>query len=204
MSETHDEPIKRYKVGRVLDKHGLYDTHSTLADRWLGEDGEAQSLRTLADEINVEILRQKMEAAGMDPLEGEADNAYQLLTGDDVSVGMSAQQRNRLEHAGIEVEDLEGDFVTHQAVYTYLTKALDVSKEQSDDLDPVEKHRQRIQRLQSRTEAVSEDSLEELTKADEITLGRHNVSLDIQVYCHECNSQHDVATLLQNGGCQCR
>lgn len=197
------EPVKRYKVGRVLDKYGLEDVHAELPARWLGENGDAQSLRELAADINVALLRQAMEAAGMDPLEGEAENAYQLLTGDDVSVGMSAQQRNRLEHEGVDVEELENDFVTHQAVYTYLTKALGVSKEKTDDTDPVEKHRQRIQRLQSRTEAVTEDSLAELTKADDITLGQHNVALDIQIYCHDCNSQFDVATLLQNGGCQC-
>jgi len=40
---------KQYKVGRVLDEYDPEEFHSQLPDRWLGTDGEAHSLRTLAD-----------------------------------------------------------------------------------------------------------------------------------------------------------
>jgi hypothetical protein len=203
MSENVSGPNRRYKVGRVLSEYDLLDLHEELPDRWLGEREEAMSLRELADHLNVAILERAMEEAGTDPLEGEAENAYRLLTDDEVSVGVSTQQRNRLEREGVDVGALEDDFVTHQAVHTYLTEALDVSKGRGDDTDPVEKHEQRVQRLQARTEAVTENSLSELTNAGDLTLGEHNVVVDLQVYCRDCGSQFDVATLFRQGGCDC-
>jgi hypothetical protein len=203
MSENVDEPNSRYKVGRVLSEYDLPDLHAELPDLWLGDSGEPMSLRDLADHINIAVLRRAMEEAGVDPLDGEAENAYRLLTDDEVSVGVRTQQRNRLDRDGIDVETIESDFVTHQAVHTYLTDVLEVSKETSDHANPVEKHEQRIQRLRSRTEAVSENSLSELVNDDELTLGEHNVVVDLQVYCRDCATQYDIATLFREGGCDC-
>lgn len=204
MSENVGEPNSRYKVGRVLSEYDLPDLHAELPDLWLGDSGEPMSLRDLADHINIAVLRRAMEEAGIDPLEGEAENAYRLLTDDEVSVGVRTQQRNRLGRDGIDVETIESDFVTHQAVHTYLTDVLEVSKEKSEHANPVEKHEQRIQRLRSRTEAVSENSLSELVHDDELTLGEHNVVVDLQVYCRDCGTQYDIATLFREGGCDCQ
>ncbi|MEF8781965.1 MAG: hypothetical protein V5A39_01330 [Haloarculaceae archaeon] len=204
MSENVGEPNSRYKVGRVLSEYDLSNLHARLPDLWLGDGEESMSLRELADHINVALLRQAMVDAGVDPLEGEAENAYRLLTADDVSAGVRTQQRNRLEREGIDIEPLESDFVTHQAVHTYLTDVLDVSKEKSGHADPVEKHEKRIQRLRSRMEAVSENSLSELVNAGDLTLGEHNVVVNLQVYCRDCGSQSDISTLFREGGCDCQ
>ena len=203
MPDETGEPKQRYKVGRVLAAYDLEGLHAELPDLWLGADGDALSLRDLADRLNVAVLRQAMERAGADPLEGEAENAYRLLTDDGVSVGVRTQQRNRLERAGVDIDDLEDDFVTHQAVYTYLTQALEVSKADTDETDPLEKHEQRIQRLRSRTDAVTENSLDELTESEELTLGEYSLVIDLQVYCRDCDSQYDITTLFETGGCDC-
>jgi hypothetical protein len=203
MPENVSEPNTTYKVGTVLSSYDLLDLHAELPAMWLGETGEAKSLRDLADEINIAVLRRAMERAGTDPLEGEAANAYRLLTGDDVSAGVRTQQRNRLEREGVAVDELDGDFVTHQAVYTYLTKGLGVSKDTTDNTDPLEKHEQRIQRLRSRTEAVTESSLSELDNADEITLVSCDTNVDIRIYCQDCQTQYDLTDLLRAGGCNC-
>lgn len=202
MDGETEAPNERYKVGKVVSKHGLDDLHAELPARWVGDGRESQSLRDLADEINTAILGAVMDDAGLDPLEGEVQNAYRLLTGDDVSAGMRTQQRNRLEHEGVDVDALEDDFVTHQAVYMYLKEALGVSKDSDESTAGVEKHSERINRLRSRTEAVTQGSLEALA-GDEITLGDHDAIVDIQVYCHDCGTQSDVATLLEAGGCDC-
>ncbi|WP_340100316.1 rod-determining factor RdfA [Salinibaculum salinum] len=193
----------RYKVGRVLSEHDLLDLHEALPELWAGDGDESASLRALAERINVALMRQAMEEAGMDPLDGEAENAYRLLTDDDVSVGVRTQQRNRLERAGVDVDELETEFVTHQAVYTYLTKALGVTKDETDDTDPIEKHQQRIQRLRSRTAAVMENSLSELQNDGTISLGSFDTTVDLRVYCQDCESQYELSSLLQRGGCEC-
>lgn len=202
MSTSVEEPNTDYKVGRVLSESGLEELHAALPRRWLGESGDAVSLRDLADEINIALVRVAMERAGADPLKGEADNAYRLLTDDDVSAGVRTQQRNRLEREGIDVDGLESDFVTHQAVYTYLTKGLGVSKD-TDDTDPVAKHEERLQRLRNRTLAVMENSLSELRESDQFSLGSFDAVVDLRVYCRDCETQFDLTDLFQGGGCNC-
>jgi hypothetical protein len=194
---------RTYKVGRVMAEYDLSDLHDRLPGLWLGESGDELSLRDLANRINVALVRAALERAGEDPLDGEAENVYRLLNGDDVSTGVRIQQRNRLERDGVDVDDLEADFVTHQAVHTYLTKGLDVSKESADDTEPLEKHETRIQRLRNRLNAVMEQSLEELETAGELSTGDIDATVSLQIYCADCETQYDLPELLQNGGCDC-
>lgn len=203
MTDAALDPNERYKVGKVVSRYGLTTFHEELPDRWLGEGRDARSLRELADELNVSVLRAAMEAADLEPLDGEVQNAYRLLTAEDVSSGMRTAKRNELERAGVDVESVEGDFVTHQAIYTYLTQVLDVSKEDRDDRDPVQKHATRINRLRSRTEAVTENSVDSLVEKDALAVGDPEVSVTIQVYCNQCSRQYPVSSLLTRGGCDC-
>jgi hypothetical protein len=195
---------RKYKVGDVLATYELADLHDRLPDLWLGESGEEVSLRDLADRINVAIVRAALERAGEDPLDGEAENVYRLLHGDDVSAGVQIQQENRLERTGIDVDTLKSGFVTHQAVHTYLTKGLDISKESSDQTDPIEKHETRIERLRNRLDAVVEQSLADLRKAGELSTGDVDATISIQVYCEDCGTQYELRELLQNGVCNCQ
>lgn len=197
------EGNRKYKVGRVMSAYDLADLHDRLPDLWLGNSGEEVSLRDLAKRVNVAIVRAALEQAGEDPLDGEAENVYRLLHDDDVSAGVRIQQRNRLERAGIDVDELESDFVTHQAVHTYLTKGLDIRKESTEETDPIEKHETRIQRLRNRLDAVMEQSLDELQNAGELSIGRVDTTVSLQVYCEDCETQYDLLELLHEDGCNC-
>lgn len=203
MGDDSRDVDERYKLGRIVSKYGLQTIHDELPARWLGKGRDAQSLRDLAEDVNVATLEAAMEDAGLDPLDGEVRNAYRLLTDDDVSTGMRTQQHNQLEHEGVDVHALRQDFITHQAVYSYLTDVLGVSKERDDSTPFVEKHSRRINRLRGRLEAVTDDSLDALTAADELMLGNYDVIVDVQVYCHDCGSQETIPTLLTDGGCDC-
>jgi hypothetical protein len=195
---------RKYKVGKVLTKYKLTDLHNKLAELWVGETGEEFSLRDLAERINVRIVRVSLERAGEDPLDGEAENVYRLLHGDDVSAGVQIQQENRLERAGIDVDELKNDFVTHQSVHTYLTKGLNVSKSSNNQTDPMEKRRIRIERLQNRLDAVVEQTLENLQNSGNLSAGDVDATVSIQVFCEDCGTQYDLFVLLQNGGCDCQ
>lgn len=191
------------KVGRVIEKYGLDGFGADLEAHWTGESDQQYSLRALADLFNQRVLEAALSEAGVRSLDGEVENRYRLLTDDDVSAGMRTQQRNQLEHDGIDVDAVTRDFVTHQAVYTYLVDALGVSKDRGESAASVEAHDDRINRLRGRTEAVAEDSLDALSAAGELTLGDSDVVVDVQVYCHDCGSQADISTLLESSGCEC-
>ncbi|WP_440009481.1 rod-determining factor RdfA [Halomicrococcus sp. SG-WS-1] len=194
----------RSKVQRVIDEYELAGMGEQLEAYWTGDDEEEYSLRELADVFNRAVLRAALDRAGASPLEGEVENTHRLLTDDSVSSGVRTETRNALARDGVAVEELEDDFVTHQAIHTYLTKHRGVSYESSaDETDQVEKSAETIQRLRTRTAAVTETTLENLETTDRITLGDFDVIVDVRVLCDTCGRSYTVDEILEDGGCGC-
>ncbi|WP_336000400.1 rod-determining factor RdfA [Halorientalis halophila] len=191
-----------YKVGKVIERYDLTGMGERLERRWLGADGESHSLRELAEEFNLAVLRAALEERGERPLDGEVETTYRALADEDTSSGDRTQVRRALERDGIDVEQLERDFVTHQAIHTYLTKGRGVQKK-NDGTDRVASIRETIQRLQSRLSAVTETSLTRLRDADVITLGEFEVLVTVDVVCRDCGAHRSIADLLDEQGCDC-
>ena len=203
MSEQPDQT--RSKVGRLIQEYEMDGVGQELEDRWLGRGYESQSLRSLADWFNERLLRAKIERGGGTPLDGEVANLYRLLSQDDVTAGMRVDAEAALERNDIDPETLQDEFVSHQAVHTYLTEFRGVSKEQATtDTDRIEKARTTIQRLQSRLIAVIESNLTQLRNSGRLALGDFNVLVDVQVLCTDCGTSYPITDLLDNGGCECQ
>ena len=200
-----ESSVKNSKVARVLEEYDLTSLGDELERRWTGELDTQYSLRQLADVLNQELLRSAMERADVQSLDGEVENTYRLLTDEDVSRGMRTQTRKTLQRDGVDVEQLLRDFVSHQAVHTYLTKYRGVTlPEERDEEDPVEKAAAAIERLKSRTVAVTGTTLERLESTDRITLGEFDVLVDIRIVCDECGVHLPIRELLEEGGCHCQ
>lgn len=192
------------KVRRVIETYSLSGLGEELAARWVGEGYDRESLRALADRFNRRVLAASMESAGLSPLDGEVDNTYRLLTDDEVSAGMETQARRRLEREGVEPDTVTDDFVSHQAIHTFLTSDLEIEPPEGPSAaDRLEADRETIQRLQSRLEAVTDDTIGRLNTADSIDIGDFSVLVDVQVFCEECGQQYEIGELLTRGGCQC-
>lgn len=194
---------RRSKVGRLIRTYELDGMSEDLEARWLGTGETQNSLRELADYFNHRLLRAVMNEAGMSPLEGEAENAYRLLT-DDVSAGIRIQTRKRFEREGVDVDQLERDFVSHQAIHTYLTKYRNVQKDEATDENRIEKSAETVQRLKNRLTAVTDNTLDSLQETDRITTGDIDVSVDVRAFCHGCGRQYEVRELLEAEGCDCK
>lgn len=192
------------KVGRLIQKYDLAGIDDQLIDFWTRDDDDQRSLRELADYFNRELLRAVMDDAGMTTLDGEIENTYRLLTADDVSTGVRTQAETTLERNGIDIETLTQDFVSHQAIHTYLTKHRGVEHSSGSTVqDRLEKTEQTVQRLSSRLVAVAEKRLRSLRDTGAITLGTFSVLVDVRVVCEDCGTHADVRTLLADGGCDC-
>ncbi|WP_123539351.1 rod-determining factor RdfA [Halosimplex salinum] len=203
MTNRQDEQPDN-KVDRVVDKYDLGDLGRELERRWTGDGRERQSLRDLAHYFNRRVLESAMDEAGVVTLQGELENIYDLLTGDDVTEGARTQARNRLEREGIDVDDLQNDFVSHYAVHTYLRDHRDAEYEAGDDDNQREKSVETIQRLTSRLSAVTRRNVENLRSTDRLDIGPVDVIADVQVVCQECGRQEDPLELIERGGCRCR
>jgi len=192
------------KVAQLIDTYGLESMGAELEEAWLGDNQERQSLRDLADRFNHALLVAAIRDAGMDVIDGEPSNFYRLLTADDVSAGKRIEARNRLERAGIDVDRLEREFVTYQAIRYYLRNVRDVSYEPDSGTEQVERERGTIDRLRSRVETIVRDTVDRLNAADKLTVGEYRVFVSIDIRCQDCGTRFSISDLLDRDGCNCQ
>lgn len=74
------------------------------------------SLNALAEKINIELIHRELQRTGADLVADVAEHVNRLLTQSSVRSGVKAQLRNTLDWQEIDLDHLEWDFVTHQAV----------------------------------------------------------------------------------------
>lgn len=193
---------RRSKVERLLDKYGLDGFGDDLVEWWTAEGDDRKSLRELATDFNVAILEARLEEAAVSHFDSDAGAIYDALT-DEESDSDRATVETRLEQAGIDVDELERDFVTYQAIRSYVKEVRDAEYTTATDAEHVEKQKTTIQRLVSRATSVTEEKLTRLRDTGRIVLGDFRLIVDFQVYCRDCNTQKTVSTLLDDGGCEC-
>ncbi|GAB3328651.1 rod-determining factor RdfA [Haloplanus salinarum] len=202
--EHSDSERKSSKVARLINEYGLGDSFGDTLERlWTADGDQRESLRDLADRFNRRLLETNLQAAGASTVDGELENLYRLLTDDDVSSGMRTEARARLEREGVEIDRLERDFVTYQAIRSYLTEYRGAEYERPSESERADSVIETIQRLQSRLRSIAEEGLERLRSTDRLTLGRFRLFVDVDVLCEECGAQYGVVELFERGGCDC-
>jgi hypothetical protein len=192
---------RRSKVARLIDEYDLQGLGVNLEQQWTADE-DRKSLRDLASYFNQQLLQRTLEEVNVQYLDGEIENAYRLLTGDEVSSAESTRVKRRLERDGIDVDALETDFVTYQAIRSYL-KDHRGAEYTPAETDPLEREATNVQKLRGRMATVTGGKLEQLRASDELTLGEFRTLADIRVVCEDCNTQFDVLNLLNQGGCNC-
>lgn len=196
-------PGRRGKVARLLERYDIEAFGDQLAADWTAPPGERTGLRGLAETLNVRLLAESLRAAGRSVSQDEAEATYRRLTGDEVSSGVRTQTVRSLRHDGVDVEDLLDDFVSRQAVHTYLRKSRGLSNPERASEDAGASARSVIGRLRERTRRVTSDRIGRLRDGGDLRLGPFRVVVDVRVYCESCQEQYDVDELLDAGRCAC-
>lgn len=198
--------MSKGKIAKLVQKCDLVGIGKELERYWTPEANDRMSLRELADYFNKEVLAQVLYQNAISALDGEAANYYRLLTADDISSGTRTQIENRLEPHGIDVEKLKRDFVTHQAIHTYLTKERNVTYNQPElsDEKRMNARIETIGRLKNRLVAVVEQTISEFAQCEGSFSGDTHVMVLVQVQCTDCDTQYPITELLTKGGYKCR
>ncbi|MFB6188314.1 MAG: rod-determining factor RdfA [Halapricum sp.] len=194
----------RNKVARLIEAYELGEFGAELESKWLGRDGERTSLRDLAETFNKRLLERAMVQKGMSTVENDVDTLYRNLTDEDVSSGVRTDTRNRLERRGIAVDELASDFVTYQAIRSYLQDWRGASYDGLSDEEKIRKDIDSIQRLMTRTTSVAEDRIEKLQRTGRLDGDGFEVLIGLEVLCQGCGTQYDVTEFIEQGGCDCQ
>lgn len=187
------------KIGRVTTKYGLPKADSRLVEDW----HRGMSVRSLTDELNKDLVASELNAANVGHVKWSKTPVYEALHTDGVSDAEAIEIKRELERAGVEIEQLSADMVSHQTVYRHLTECLDASKDNDPSLEERrEKARDTVYALQQRTEAVTKSTIKTLQSADATYLGDVKVLANLQVVCGDCERSMDFETAISEG-CDC-
>lgn len=202
---ANNSPGRQAKVARLITEYNITGIGDELEEYWTRETDERISLRELADFFNKTLLEQALQQNATSTLDGEAANYYRLLTADEISSGTRIQAENRLEKNGVDVEQLRADFVSRQAIHTYLTKERDATYDQPDasDEERIDARINTIGRLKNRLVMVAEQAISELLQSEQVVSGETRVSVLVQVQCIDCDTQYPITQFLTKGGCDC-
>ena len=192
---------RRSKVARLIDEYNLQGLGTELEQSWTAEENR-KSLRELANYFNQQLLQRALDEANINCLDGELENTYRLLTDDEISSAESTRVERRLERDDIDVDKLKSDFVTYQAIRSYLKNHRGAEYTPAET-DPLEREATNVQKLRGRMVSVTEGKLEQFRDNDELTLGEFRTLADIRVVCEDCNTQFGILELLDRGGCNC-
>lgn len=186
----------RSKVARVIETYDLDGMGEQLEDRWLETGEQGMSLRELADYFNRAVLEAAVERSELSVLDTDTDQLHEQLT-EDVSSGVRTRVERRLERNGIDVDALTSEFVTHQSMHSYLREYRDVQQPEPSPEERRESAVERIQKLQDRAAAVTQDAVEGLQRADLVADGEVDAVVDIQIIYTDSGEQYDVFELIE-------
>lgn len=188
------------KVARVIREYDLDGMGANLEAAWTGEAGERTSLRDLADEFNEAVLEAALRESGISSLSVDVSTTYEALRGESGSAATRA--RRRLEREGVDVDELTGDFVTHQAIHTYLTQGA-----RGEPPSGGRRHgrpKGRDHREASGT-GLGGRRVGHLVARErgELDRGDYDVLVDVRAVCPNCGTDAPVGELIRRGGCGC-
>ncbi|SEP12060.1 hypothetical protein SAMN04487948_11513 [Halogranum amylolyticum] len=186
------------KIGRVSRRRELEDVDEILKESWKA----GTSLRDLEKQYNHRVLEVTMRNVGMETLQGEVKNLYQLLTDDDVSPGMRVEAQNRLEQHGIDSDSVTNDFVSYQTIRTHLQNCLEVDTKRESRMTK-SSGKNTVLKLLSRTESITNRTIEQLCSNNLLKIGSADVTLSLRVACTDCGEEYSFTRLLERGHCSC-
>lgn len=195
---TKDDPECPCKIGRQIDSYDLRDLNEDLRYR---RHEEETSLRDLADFVNARILETAIDASDAD-IAGDAVSVYVALTGDDVSTRRRVDVTDQLSNAGIDVDELERDFVSYQSVRYHLQNCLDVDTSRHG-VETLEEGRGVVEWARTRDANVIERTLSRLQRTGAVTAGELTTTVTVTVECATCGNTYRIDEFLDRGSCEC-
>ena len=188
------------KVCRVLAERELGHYDERLLTEWRGEEGARKGYRSLAEWLNVTLLRREMDAAGLATLGDEAESKYERLRADDATAREVARL---LERDGVDVAALKADFVSYGVVRTHITDCLGAEYEPTAAGDW---ERETIDIATDRACEKVRKVVGSLRRKGDLDGGESvAVHLDADVECEDCHTRVPLRRALGRGHiCQCR
>jgi len=182
------------KVCRVLDERDMKQYEKRLTDQWQADKPQRKGYRQLADWLNTMMLRREMDRAGLSTLGNEPESKYERLRDDDETV--AAEVRTDLRNEGIDVGELDADFVSYGVVRTHIKECLDLDR----DVESTDWEEDAIAYTREHATGKLEDAVRSLVGKGELSAcGDIDVHVTLEVECEGCHSRVPIDRALRRG-----
>lgn len=193
-----DVPGACCKVARVTEVYQLGGIDYELRRRYENEDA---TLHELADYINDRVTAVALDAID-NPPDTEPGTVRAALQGEDT---IPATRRDDLRAAvagQLDIELLEGAYVSHETVRRHLNEHLDVSTSRGG-FDTFDEFKEALEAYQTQYENGVESALERAARKGLIDGSDFRV-FSTRIQCEHCSDTYRIKELLDAGGCDCQ
>lgn len=186
------------KVCSVLEKYDCEYYDERLVEQWTAPASERKGYRQLARWLNINLLRQVMDRAGLSTMAGDVEPKYEHLQEDSPE---AAELRAHLANEGIPIDELTADFVSYGVVRRHLKECLDAERAsessnwESDAISIAEDHAQ----------TKIEEAVRSLINKGHVELTTETtVHVTAEIECENCHARIPVDRALRRGYvCSC-
>lgn len=209
--EPPEEMSCECKIGRDIERYYLNELNETLVE--YRQEHEV-SLRDLATYINHQILEAAVEDTADNMFNEESSlfgaleredavaAIYGALSDNDVAPDRRARVRTRLKQAGVDLNSVEDDFVTHTTVRRHLNECLGIDTSSEQTIDS-ENAKNTIEWVRTRCAAIVERTFKRLQSAEQLNAQNLDISVSIKATCTECGATFPPSEFISRGHCDC-
>jgi len=199
------------KIGECIRVYGVENLNTNVIRLRETEDA---SLRDLEGYINKHILEAAIDDAPDAILDADSeffgamtndealDHIYTALADDAVSSERKARVRTQLEHAGIDVAEIEDHWITHMTVKSHLNQCLEIDTSRTTEIT-LQEAQQTIEWAKTRCKGIIERVINQLQSNELLHLRSTDVSLAVRVTCTDCNTTFRISELSEKQRCAC-
>lgn len=186
------------KVCQVVNGYDVGDVEAEFAVQY---ETDEVSLRGFADRLNAALIESALDSIN-EVLHGDPLILYRTLTDASVDGEYQAQTKDALVYAGVDVAELQDDFVSHMTVRKHLRECRELETGQSDT-PTVDGVQSKIEYSLDYATRTIRQVLTGLEDSGKIASGDLDVTVTARLICTECNTTYRVAELLEHRGCDC-
>jgi len=198
-SESQDKiDSSRCKIDRVATKYDLDDLDRMVRHR---RRKNGASLRDLERLINTQILDAALAETDVDIL-GDAASVYEVLTGSDVDTRRLVNVQDQMEKHGIDLEELESDFISYQTVRTHLNDCLGVDTSRQG-VESIEEGYEIIRGDRQRHQEVVSRTIARFSRLNLVQIENPTVTVSTTIECESCKRTYRILEFLEQGRCEC-
>lgn len=186
------------KLCHILGEYSLEPYEDRPVEQWTADTGNRKGYRALAEELNVTLLRNEMDCAGLETLGDEAQSKYERLLDESVT---GTEVESVLLREGVPIEQLQDDFVSYGVVRTHFIDCLGLEPERTSG----NWKQEAISITSDRAEEKVSEAVRSLLNKGDLAVGADiSVHATIEIECEKCHTQVPVERALRRGHvCQC-